>query len=565
LILLVVLTACAPNSGSGQPAIDSRRRAPGGEGRSSRTLNSVIRVEPASLASKPLVATGISVAHVVRLFNAELDLQDGQERALPYLAEALPQLNTESWRVLPDGRMETSYTLREGTVWHDGAPLTAEDFVFGFRVFKTPELGQASTTPIRQIEEVSALDDRRLVIHWNSLFPDAAALGKDFHALPRHILAQSFETMDAPAFGNHPYWTNEFVGLGPYKLDRWEPGAFIQAAAFDRHVLGKPKIDRVVVRFIADENTVLSNLLAGEVQFATDRTVRFEQAQVLKREWGTTGGTPILSPVQPRSSVVQMKPEYANPAAILDVRVRRALAHAISRDALNEGLFNGEGVMSDTLISSRAPYYAELERTIAHYPYDPRRSEQLMNEAGFTKDRDGFFARAGERFIPTVRQDAGVQTERELGILMDTWRGAGFDIQAQVMSSTQLRDIEYRSTFPTLIGNATNAAVQNAERSLQNWTTAQAGNPANRWRGNNYGGWSNGEYDALWEAYNTTLDRAERNRQMIQMARVVSEQLPLYNLFWNFNVTAHSATLRGPDPNAIDVLVNWNVHEWEMT
>ena len=65
-----------------------------------------------------------------RLFNASLSLMDSKGTIRPYLAEALPQLNTDTWKVLPDGRMETTYRLRSNLTWHDGQPLAADDFVF---------------------------------------------------------------------------------------------------------------------------------------------------------------------------------------------------------------------------------------------------------------------------------------------------------------------------------------------------------------------------------------------------------------------------------------------------
>ena len=64
----------------------------------------------------------------------------------------MPQLNTESWRVFPDGRMETTYALKPNLAWHDGAPLTADDFVFAWRVYATPELGVSNTPPASLIE-----------------------------------------------------------------------------------------------------------------------------------------------------------------------------------------------------------------------------------------------------------------------------------------------------------------------------------------------------------------------------------------------------------------------------
>jgi peptide/nickel transport system substrate-binding protein len=81
-------------------------------------------------------------------------------------------------------------------------------------------------------------------------------------------------------FLNLPFWTSDYIGAGPYRLDRWEPGTGVQAIAFEGHVLGRPRIERVVIRLVADENIMLTNLLAGEIDIATRFTPRFEHAEV---------------------------------------------------------------------------------------------------------------------------------------------------------------------------------------------------------------------------------------------------------------------------------------------
>src|SRR2546422_5456927 len=147
----------------------------------------------------------------------------------PYLAETLPQLNAESWRLFPDGRMETTYRLKPNLTWHDGQPLTAEDFVFSWRVYSTPELGHATQPPLHAIDEVVALDAQRFVIRWKLPYPDATTLSardRELPALPRHILGADFEQIAATgpdAIANDPFWSRAYVGAGPYKLERWEP------------------------------------------------------------------------------------------------------------------------------------------------------------------------------------------------------------------------------------------------------------------------------------------------------------------------------------------------------
>src|SRR5262249_12574468 len=147
--------------------------------------------------------------------------------------------------------------------------------------------------------------------------------------LPRHLLQQAFEGASTDAVINHSYWNREFVGIGPYKLDRWEPGAFIEASAFDKHALGKANIGRIKIAFIADGQTVVANLLTGEVQLGAIDAVRLDQALTLRREWQPKGGGDFTAhPNQWRAVFFQMRPDLANPKAILNPTVRKALAHA---------------------------------------------------------------------------------------------------------------------------------------------------------------------------------------------------------------------------------------------
>src|SRR5829696_1579044 len=124
ILTLVALIGCsspapsARNGGSDQPQQPRRET----------TLRVISRFEPQSLAAKYQEAGGV-VAYK-GLLNAGLVAIDYQNRGKPVLAERLPELNTDTWKVTPDGRMETSYKLKSGLKWHDGQPLTAEDFAF---------------------------------------------------------------------------------------------------------------------------------------------------------------------------------------------------------------------------------------------------------------------------------------------------------------------------------------------------------------------------------------------------------------------------------------------------
>ena len=158
--------------------------------------------------------------------------------------------------------------------------------------------------------------------------------------------------------------------MGPFRIVRWEPGAFIEAAVFEGHALGRPGIDRLRIAIIADPNTVLASMLTGNVQMAADGALRFNQAVAIKREWAGGGGSVLFHPNQWNSVRFQFRPELVTPRALLDVRVRRALAHAVDKPTLNDTLFEGEGVLAESMIAPQTEFSEAVDRAITRYPYD---------------------------------------------------------------------------------------------------------------------------------------------------------------------------------------------------
>ena len=234
LPLLVVWLAagCAGSSSNNSTSAAATRPS-----QPTRLLVAATLNEPKTLAARIIAQSGSSLSLSRRLFNADLALLDDQSNPYPYLAEELPQLNTDGWKVFPDGKMETTYHLRPNLVWHDGTPLTADDFVFSLQVYNTPDVGQAASFPMKIMADVQAPDDRTVLIHWNQSYAAAGALQSLGNSGPqglppmsRSILGPALET-GAQALINNPYWTTGYVGLGPYRLDRWEPGAFLEASA----------------------------------------------------------------------------------------------------------------------------------------------------------------------------------------------------------------------------------------------------------------------------------------------------------------------------------------------
>jgi peptide/nickel transport system substrate-binding protein len=558
-VALLVITSCAPSAPVARPSSQTT------EAPRERVLTASIETEPnfiAALAPFPgLAATDFWQ----RMFNGYLDLYDGDDRPQAYLAEALPVLNTDSWVVFPDGTMETHYRLKPNLVWHDGAPLTASDFVFTFE-HATPGVGfRTAAVPFNRMESVTATDDRSLVIHWKNPYPGAAVLleGASRFGLvpfPRHILESAFAGGDAETIQESPYWSREFVGAGPFKLHRWELGSYLEATAFDQHVLGRPKIDRIRLLFMNDQNTAFANILAGTTEVALN-SIRFEQEVQLKKEWAASQqGTAGLTTVSLSAAQFQFRPEYASPAAVLDVRVRRAFAHAFDRQTFSDTIWAGQLAVLDTIFDPRTSYYPAIDSATSKYPFDLTATERLMNEAGYRKGSDGFYA-GPEGKLSFVLQ--APQNRPELSVLGANWRQAGFDIQEQPLGAVESRDSEVRSTFQATMVN-TSGSFEVQQTSL--YRASQVTAAATRWRGENRGGWANPEYDRLVDAFDVTLDPDQRIQQRAQMAKLLSENLPAIILAPNPNTHAYSNKVRnvGNATNYTTGRITWNIEKWEL-
>jgi peptide/nickel transport system substrate-binding protein len=555
LVALVVWSAaaCAPAapSSGGQPSGQQAASTP------SRTLVMIARGEPINLGAVRMVSAGPAGRELSKLFFATLDFADERGIPQPYLAEALPQLNTDTWRVFPDGRMETTHRLRPNLTWHDGTPLAAEDFVFAYRVYATPAIGVAASPPLNQMEGVEAPDPRTLVIRWRQSYPDANKMTEGFQALPRHILESVFQEGNIEPFANHPYWTQEYVGLGPYRLHRWEPGTFIEAAAFDGHALGRPKIDRVKVLVATDPNAALAALLSGEAHIMIDNMLGTEDVPVVKN----AGFALLVSPVGFRVVQYQLRPEMGALRELADVRVRAAIAHAVDKRGLNEGLHAGQAVVTDSLVSPLFDYHAAVERVITRYPYDTRRAQQLLEEAGLRKDGDGFYqSLSGGSFQMEVRTTASPATEAENAILVEGFRRLGLNAHTYVLPVSMMRDNQAVTTFPALFPTGRTGG----EDALNDYTTVSIPRAENRWLGGNRGGWTNPTYDRLWDAFNSTLDRNERIQQIAGMEKIVSEEVVATPIYYTPRMIAHVPTLRGPVSRAArDAMELVHVHAWE--
>lgn len=233
----------------------------------------------------------------------------------------------------------------------------------------------------------------------------------------------------------------------------------------------------------------------------------------------------------------------------------------MDRQARNDAIYEGVGLLADFVVPPLGQWGLAAQRGVATHPYDLRRSEQLMREAGYEKGPDGLFGSPTlGRFSAELKTSAGPANERELAVIADAWRGVGFDVAQAVVPTALTQDLEVRAGYPGMYLLST----PGGERTAVSFTSDNIPLPENRWRGSNRSGWSSADYTRLADQFRSTLDVAERKEQLTQMARLYTENTAAISLYFRPQVWAHAAALHGPGPVAPETDVSWNMAQWEL-
>jgi peptide/nickel transport system substrate-binding protein len=272
---------------------------------------------------------------------------------------AVTPLLAESWTHTPDGKTYTFF-LKKGVKFSDGAPFDAGTVKFSFERAKAPaSTNKAKKALFENISSVVVQDPHTVILVLDK--PDAA--------LP-------FRLGENTAVILHPNTAGQAatrpVGTGAYLLDNWAKGSAVTLVASKTYRdAAKVRIKRATFRFINDPAAQVAALLAGDI----DGMPRFgalaslKQFQADKRftvEFGSTAGKGIMS-INNRK------------APFNDVRVRRALAHAVDRQAFIDGAQEGLGKPIGSHFAPTDLGYLDLTKT---YPHDPEKARALLREAG---------------------------------------------------------------------------------------------------------------------------------------------------------------------------------------
>jgi peptide/nickel transport system substrate-binding protein len=492
-----------------------------------------------------------------------LTLTDTSSEPQPALAEELPSLENGTWKVNPDGTMETTWRLRPNIKWHDGEPFTADDIVFGWEVLRDPAVPSARSVAARQIAAIETPDPRTLIMKWQQVAVDANDMGRGtIEPLPRHLLGDLY-LRNKDAFINNPYWSVEFVGVGPFKVSEWVQGSHIDFTRFDDYYRGPAKVDRVVLQFITDPNAQVSALLAEEIDVLLPIGVDMEGARLIQERWrGTKNQVMIAVPQRLRFLSHQGRPDDQKQPALLDPAVRRALYQGVDRQALLDYVILGFGEPADSFMPSNHGYRKDVESAIPQYAYNTAAATRALADLGWTRGADGTIRDgSGAPLTFQLWATRNARSEKELPIIADGWRQMGMQVEERLQPPAIVRDPETWHRFPGI--------EIIAQLSTSFWKdridSREAAGPQNRWNGTNFGGYANPAVDQILDRLSVTIPRAERIPLMRQLLQESVTDMAVMPLYWDPDPLFTLAKVKNvPMPAAITQVHTWNVYDWDI-
>jgi peptide/nickel transport system substrate-binding protein len=452
--------------------------------------------------------------------------------------------------------METTWRLRPNALWHDGVRVTAADVAFSAMFAADRDLAIRRSVAYDLMDAIETPDYATVVVKWKTAFIQADTVFKP-SLIPRHLLEAAY-AQDKSSFLQLPYWAEDYIGAGPFKLREWERGSHARLVAHDGYALGRPRIDEVEVRFIPDPNTLMASILAGAVDVTLGKNLSTEEAVQVRDQW-RDGRLEVV----PGNWII-LHPQLLNPdpAVVTDVQFRRALLHGTNRQELVDTLGAGLSSVAHSYVNPIEAAYPESEPRIVRYAYDPALATRLIEGLGYTKGPDGIFRDSlGQRLAVSIRHTATdlVNVKTTLSVV-DAWQRLGLVAEPAPVPQQRLTDAEYLATHPSF---RLLAAVNTIE-GLSRLYSSQAPLPENNFRGNNYSRYMNPAFDALLDRFFTTIPARERTRLLGDIAQHISEQLNLMGLFYDTNGTLISGRLLHVNARHANSTQAWNAQEWDL-
>ena len=527
LLSLALLAACTRVGTNG----------PQTQGRHPWTVPDTLRVAsglvPRTL--NPILGTQTVEATLARLTTDILVTADPEGKLVPSLAREVPTVANGG--ISSDGRTIT-YRLRSGVRWHDGAAFTSHDVKFTYDAIMNRNNDVISRHGYDEVTHVDTPDPLTVVFHLRDRFAPfvATVFGESdspYGILPAHLLSR-YASLNDVSYNAAP------VGTGPFKFVRWDRGDRIEFVRNDRYFRGRPRIRRIIWRFVPDENTEITLLRTHEIDWMFEATVvAYKTLKALPE------ATVSLPPVNGYEGL--MMNSGRGPTA--DVRVRRAIVMALDKARLARELTYGAALVATGDLPS---FMWAFDPRLHNVPHDPAVARASLARLGYSNAK------------PLVLDLVYEQSQAVNRALVVQIQQALHDVGIEVQARAQLSSTIYG-------GYAAGGTLSrgNYDLALYIWYAgidpddsaqfACANRPPN---GYNQSFYCSKRMDAAQRAALGSYDLRTRTVAYRTIESRLVSDAPLDILWWFRNVQAYNPDVRGFDPNP--VVETWDIAHWSI-
>ncbi len=336
----------------------------------------------------------------------------------PHTLEPRPEAAT-SWTISND-RLTYTFTLRDDLRWTDGTPITSADYKWTFDQASNPANKYPYISNLQLIASYDAPDPRTIVIKMKEPIVVGLEAANTIEPLPKHV----WEKLDWSDPSKNPQIMNPSVTSGPYILQEWRKDDHATFVANDRYLRGRPLIDAYTVRVVPSQEIAFQMLKSGEVDLAGFTPDNYSEAKRLPNvtvyEWWPAAASWSYLGFNFRRPWLQ------------DIEVRRALSHAVDRNAIAEYVLNGLGRPTFSIFPPSSWVYTP---NVPTYEYNPTTAREMLEKAGWLPGPGGVRQKDGQQL--KLRMLYGPNTsktrERIATVVQQAWGDLGVGVEVQGM------------------------------------------------------------------------------------------------------------------------------------
>lgn len=480
-----------------------------------------------SVHLNPHYAGGTKDQDASRIFYEPLAGWDGEGNLVPFLAAEVP--TQANGGLAADGRSVT-WKLKRGVKWHDGKDFGADDVVFTWQYAGDPAAAMTTVSVYKDLK-VSKIDSHTVRVEFAKPTPFWAEpfVGSVGLIVPRHVFEpyMGAKSRDNPA-------NVKPVGTGPYKIVDFKPGDSIRASAnTDYHIANQPFFDALEVKGggdatsaaravlqtaeydvgwnLAVEDEILKRLEAagkGRMQFFEGSDIEFIMLNH-SDPWNEVDGE--------RASAKSRHPAFSDKA------VRDAMNLLVDRHSIQQVIY-GRGAVTTSNFLNNPPRYRSPN---TKFEYNVDKANQVLDAAGWKKGADGIRAKGNVKLKFVYQTSVSGPRQKCQAIVKDAASKAGIDLElksivaAVYFGSDFANPDTYQKFWADMEMYTTTMTQPDPQTFMEQYTSWEVAQKANKWASRNLSRWSSPEYDEAHKAAQVELDPLKRAALFIKMNDLV--------------------------------------------